>query len=79
MVARATRATRARVRARPISLNRAAIVDTAIYDRYTLEPGAEFAGPAIVEERESTLIIGARGRAASMKDLNVVVELSDGN
>jgi N-methylhydantoinase A len=29
-----------------------------IYDRYRLAPGATFAGPAIVEERESTAIIG---------------------
>src|SRR6266850_3442991 len=33
-------------------------VDTAVYDRYALKPGVQFAGPAIVEERESTLIIG---------------------
>ena len=38
-------------------------VETAIYDRYTLEPGMQFAGPAIVEERESTLIVGVGGRA----------------
>ena len=53
-------------------------VDTAIYDRYALKPGVEFAGPAIVEERESTLIIGARGRARVDQTLNVVVELRDG-
>jgi len=29
-----------------------------IYDRYTLFPGASFEGPAIIEERESTLIVG---------------------
>jgi N-methylhydantoinase A/oxoprolinase/acetone carboxylase beta subunit len=29
-----------------------------VYDRYRLPPGAEFEGPAIVEERESTLIAG---------------------
>jgi len=53
-------------------------VETAIYDRYTLDSGAEFAGPAIVEERESTLIIGARGRARVDERLNVIVELTDG-
>ncbi len=30
----------------------------AVYDRYKLFPGAQFSGPAIVEERESTVIIG---------------------
>jgi N-methylhydantoinase A/oxoprolinase/acetone carboxylase beta subunit len=29
-----------------------------VYDRYKLFPGAAFGGPAIVEERESTVIIG---------------------
>ena len=53
-------------------------VETAIYDRYALEPGMRFNGPAIVEERESTLIVGARGRARVDDKLNVVVELGDG-
>ena len=53
-------------------------VETAIYDRYALEPGIEFNGPAIVEERESTLIIGAHGKARVDERLNVVVELGDG-
>jgi N-methylhydantoinase A len=35
---------------------------TAVYDRYRLEPGGTFDGPAIVEERESTLLIGPGGR-----------------
>ncbi len=29
-----------------------------VYDRYKLFPGASFSGPAIVEERESTVIVG---------------------
>ncbi|HEY8291851.1 MAG TPA: hypothetical protein VIG44_05160, partial [Thermomicrobiales bacterium] len=29
-----------------------------VYDRYALAPGAAFAGPAVIEERESTTIIG---------------------
>lgn len=34
-----------------------------VYDRYRLFPGAEFEGPAIVEERESTVIIGEDANA----------------
>ena len=34
-----------------------------VYDRYQLSAGAELQGPAIVEERESTVIIGERARA----------------
>ncbi|MFQ5433336.1 MAG: hydantoinase/oxoprolinase family protein, partial [Anaerolineae bacterium] len=29
-----------------------------VYDRYKLFPGAQFYGPAIIEERESTVIVG---------------------
>jgi N-methylhydantoinase A len=32
-------------------------VETPVYDRYALRPGARLAGPAIVEERESTLVV----------------------
>ena len=31
---------------------------TRVYDRYALQPGAKLAGPAIVEENESTAVIG---------------------
>lgn len=50
-------------------------VETTVYDRYALRPGAAFNGPAIVEERESTLIVGARGRARMDERLNVIVTL----
>ncbi len=29
-----------------------------VYDRYNLFPGAQFSGPAIIEERESTTVVG---------------------
>jgi N-methylhydantoinase A len=51
--------------------------ETAVFDRYMLEPGMEFDGPAIVEERESTLIIGARGCARVDDRLNIIVELAN--
>ena len=35
-----------------------------VYDRYKLFPGASLAGPAIVEERESTVILGEDARAS---------------
>ena len=46
---------------------------TAVYDRYLLAPGAELAGPAIVEERESTTVIGpgARIRIDESRNLSV--------
>jgi N-methylhydantoinase A len=53
-------------------------VEAAIYDRYALQPGMSFAGPAIVEERESTLVVGVSARAQVDEQLNVVVELLHG-
>ena len=38
-------------------------VPYTVYDRYKLFPGATLSGPAIVEERESTVIIGEDARA----------------
>ena len=49
---------------------------TPVYDRYALTPGAEIAGPAIVEERESTVVIGP-GSSARVDDyLNLIVGLA---
>ena len=50
-------------------------VPAPVYDRYALGPGAEFAGPAIVEERESTAVIGPGGRCRVAEDLTLVVEV----
>jgi N-methylhydantoinase A len=52
-------------------------VDTTVYDRYALKSGMNFTGPAIVEERESTLIVGARGSARVDERLNVIVDFVD--
>ncbi|MEI6154777.1 MAG: hydantoinase/oxoprolinase family protein [Deltaproteobacteria bacterium] len=35
-----------------------------VYDRYKLFPAAEFQGPAIIEEKESTLIVGEDGHVS---------------
>jgi N-methylhydantoinase A len=35
-----------------------------VYDRYKLFPAAQFPGPAIIEERESTLIVGEDARVS---------------
>lgn len=39
-------------------------LDFAVYDRYLLKPGMSFPGPAIVEEKESTVILGEDGVAS---------------
>ncbi len=45
------------------SVNRRAFMPFTVYDRLRLFPGASFKGPAIVEEKESTIIIGEDARA----------------
>lgn len=47
-----------------------------VYDRYRLGPGATFHGPAIVEERESTVVVGPRGRVSidALRNLRVDFE-----
>ncbi len=52
-------------------------VEGAVYDRYALTPGFEFTGPAVVEERESTMVIGPSGRATVTEGGNVEVEILD--
>jgi len=37
-------------------------VPFTVYDRYQLSPGAAFSGPAIIEERESTVIVDERAK-----------------
>ncbi|HEX6480929.1 MAG TPA: hydantoinase/oxoprolinase family protein, partial [Ktedonobacteraceae bacterium] len=46
-----------------------------VYDRYGLMPGTGFDGPAIVEERESTVIVGPDCRFRIDEQRNLIVEL----
>ncbi|MEM7585166.1 MAG: hydantoinase/oxoprolinase family protein [Acidobacteriota bacterium] len=50
-------------------------VDTAVYDRYRMAPGMAFAGPAIVEERESTVVVGPGASCRIDRHHNLIVEL----
>ena len=50
-------------------------VDTPVYDRYALGPGAIFDGPAIVEERESTAVVGPGARCRVDENRTLVVEV----
>ena len=44
-----------------------------VYDRYSLDPGAAFDGPAVVEERESTVIVGPDSHAEVDGARNLIV------
>lgn len=53
----------------------AGFVETPVYDRYGLEAGATFMGPAIVEESESTVIVASGNRVLVDEQLTIIVEL----
>jgi len=50
--------------------------ETPVYDRYALAAGMTLTGPAIVEERESTAVIGPGGRARVDAGLALIVEMT---
>ncbi|MBT7951698.1 MAG: hydantoinase/oxoprolinase family protein [Gammaproteobacteria bacterium] len=47
----------------------------SVYDHYKLYPGAEFSGPAIVEQRESTTVLGPGDSVRVDPYLNLIIEL----
>lgn len=49
-------------------------VDTPVYDRYAIAAGTAFDGPSIVEERESTAIVGPGSRWRVDEKANLIVE-----
>ena len=51
-------------------------VTTPIYDRARLPAGATFAGPAIVEEKDSTAVIGPRSAVVVDAFANLIVTLT---
>jgi hypothetical protein len=51
-------------------------VETAVYDRYRLGIGDELAGPAVVEEEGSTLVVGPGATARVAASGNIVMTLA---
>ena len=49
-----------------------------VYDRYAVKPGRTFEGPAIVEERESTCVLGTGDIARVDEHRNLVIEITPG-
>jgi N-methylhydantoinase A len=52
----------------------AGYVDTPVYDRYRLTPGTRLDGPAIIEERESTTVIGPGAHVVVDERLTLIAE-----
>ena len=52
-------------------------VDCAVYDRYRLGPGMPVAGPAVVEERETTAVLLPGDRGAVDQRGNLVIHIGE--
>ena len=52
-------------------------VDTPVHNRAQLRPGQSFDGPAVIEESESTLIVGPGSRVTVDPDGNLLVDLPE--
>ena len=50
--------------------------DTPIYDRYQLNTGIHIRGPAVVEERDSTIVAGPEATIYVDDHYNLIIELS---
>jgi N-methylhydantoinase A len=53
-------------------------VGAGVYDRYRLAPGARLDGPVLIEERESTVVVGPSGRVEADKLGNLVLTFDGG-
>jgi len=73
--ARDRAATALKGKRRVYSLVEGDYAQTPIYDRYRLVPGARFDGPAIVEERESTVVVPAAAVVTVDAYRNLSIEL----
>ncbi len=59
---------------RPVFFPESGLVQTPVLDRYALAPGDAFDGPAIVEENESTFVIGPGARCRVLDDGAILAE-----
>ena len=50
-------------------------LDTPVYDHYALAPGVTVQGPAIVEQRESTVVVGPNATASLDENYNLIMLL----
>jgi N-methylhydantoinase A len=53
-------------------------VPTTVYDRYRLRADDELAGPAVIEEEGSTLVVGPGAHASVTASGNIVLEIGEG-
>lgn len=51
-------------------------IDTSVYDRYAMRPGEKLRGPAIIEERESTVVVSPDSSCSIDRFGNLIIEVS---
>jgi N-methylhydantoinase A len=61
--------------ARHVYFPETGFVPCAVYDRYALHTGMAFRGPAVVEERESTTVVGPDTRVTVDRYLNLIIDI----
>ena len=61
--------------ARQVYFSQTGFAPCPVYDRYSLTAGARFSGPAVIEERESTVVAGPDARITVDEHLNLIVEI----
>lgn len=52
-------------------------VSTPVYDRYRLSPGTRHCGPALIEERESTLVVPPSAIFHVADDLSIIITFNE--
>lgn len=61
---------------RPVHFADFGYVPTKIYNRYGLKSGTVFQGPAVIEERESTVVVGPDATVTVDGNLNLIIDIS---
>ena len=70
-----TKSADARKGSRKIYVPDAGLIDVPVYDRYRLSAGTRLQGPAIIEERESTVVVNGPGEISIDQNRNLIVDL----
>jgi N-methylhydantoinase A len=60
---------------RPVYFPETGLAPCPVLDRYGLRPGMEIRGPAVIEERESTTVVGPDARATVDRHRDLIIDL----
>jgi N-methylhydantoinase A len=67
----------ARTGTRPVWFPETGVAPCPVLSRYALSAGAAFHGPAVIEERESTTVVGPGARVTVDKHLTLIIDLEE--